>query len=412
MNSTKLFLEKSSDKFWQSIVSISADTFPYLKLEYFASDITDRSPAQLKEWKISYTGLPDAAVNTAKSFLFYKDTIQQGDMLKLSTTVSPTNNVQMDSLLVRYEIKNSSGEILKNDLRYGKLLPDNELLIDFSHPTIDLRGEHQLLVELNPGHDQSELYNFNNYLLKAFFVETDKRNPLLEVTFDGIHILNGDIVSPKPVIHIALTDENEFLRLDDTTTYKLYLAFPDETLKRVPLNSPEISFYPATADGENKSYLEFNPTFLESGKYALIVQANDKTGNSAGALDYKIFFEVILESKLSNFLPYPNPFSSATRFVYTLTGSEAPPKFKMQIMTVSGRIVREINQDEFGPLKRGTHRSDFVWDGTDSFGDQLANGVYLYRITAMDSEGSSMELFESAADAYFKAGIGKVVLVR
>jgi len=51
--------------------------------------------------------------------------------------------------------------------------------------------------------------------------------------------------------------------------------------------------------------------------------------------------------------------------VFTLTGMDIPDEIKIQIMTISGRIVREITQDELGPIKIGNNISDFAWDGRD-----------------------------------------------
>ena len=42
---------------------------------------------------------------------------------------------------------------------------------------------------------------------------------------------------------------------------------------------------------------------------------------------------------------YPNPFSTSTKFVFTLTGSEIPDVFTIQIMTISGKVVREITKE-------------------------------------------------------------------
>ena len=39
---------------------------------------------------------------------------------------------------------------------------------------------------------------------------------------------------------------------------------------------------------------------------------------------------------------YPNPFSTSTRFVFTLTGSEVPDNMMIQIMTITGKVIREI----------------------------------------------------------------------
>ena len=83
---------------------------------------------------------------------------------------------------------------------------------------------------------------------------------------------------------------------------------------------------------------------------------------------------------ISNLLNYPNPFTTSTAFVFTLTGSEIPGNLKIQILTVTGKIVREITKDELGPIRIGRNITEFKWDGTDQYGQRLANGVYLYRV--------------------------------
>jgi flagellar hook assembly protein FlgD len=114
---------------------------------------------------------------------------------------------------------------------------------------------------------------------------------------------------------------------------------------------------------------------------------------------------------ISNVLNYPNPFSTSTRFVFTLTGSEIPTYFKVQIMTITGKVVKEITQEEIGPLHIGNNITQYAWDGTDQFGDKLANGIYLYHIvTSID--GESIDHYATSADQYFTKGWGKMCLIR
>jgi flagellar hook assembly protein FlgD len=108
---------------------------------------------------------------------------------------------------------------------------------------------------------------------------------------------------------------------------------------------------------------------------------------------------------------YPNPFSTSTRFVFTLTGSKVPDYFRIQILTVTGKIVREIDKSELGPLHIGRNITQYAWDGKDSFGDQLANGVYLYRVlTQLD--GKPLKHRETTADSFFVKEYGKMFLIR
>jgi flagellar hook assembly protein FlgD len=78
---------------------------------------------------------------------------------------------------------------------------------------------------------------------------------------------------------------------------------------------------------------------------------------------------------------------------------------------VSGRVVREITQDELGLLRIGNNATDYAWDGKDEFGDQLANGVYLYKVI-IRKNGDQVELRESGGDRGFKNGYGKLYLLR
>ncbi|MEY4595064.1 MAG: hypothetical protein RIQ47_1474, partial [Bacteroidota bacterium] len=130
-----------------------------------------------------------------------------------------------------------------------------------------------------------------------------------------------------------------------------------------------------------------------------------------GKYNYKISFEVINRSTITEVLNYPNPFSSATRFVFTLTGNEVPTYMKIQIMTVSGKVVREITQAELGNIHVGRNITEYAWDGKDEFGDQLANGLYLYRVIT-SINGETIEKRSSEADIYFKKGWGKMYLMR
>ena len=90
-------------------------------------------------------------------------------------------------------------------------------------------------------------------------------------------------------------------------------------------------------------------------------------------------------------------------------------------MTISGKVVREVSKEELGPIHIGNNISEFSWDGTDTYGDKLANGVYLYRVI-VQSEGedfkdrnitiSNQEGTETLSNKYFKKGIGKMYILR
>lgn len=239
----------------------------------------------------------------------------------------------------------------------------------------------------------------------------------LDVTFNGYHILNNDLVDPRSEILITLKDENEFLIMEDeadTANFGIYLSDPEGVQHRLnfrnSLGEPLMEWIPA--DASNKKFkIVYDGDFEMNGVYRLLVQAVDKSGNISGDFEYDIEFEVDHNSSITYLMNYPNPFSTSTQFVFTLTGSKIPDEFTIQIMTITGKVVREITKDELGTLKIGRNITEFAWNGTDEFGDALANGIYLYRvIVKIDNE--AVELRESGADKYFTKEFGKMYLMR
>lgn len=395
---------------------IPANRFPLLKIRYETGDTLKRSATAPAFLRVLYDPVPEGALHPAARYDFYSDTLAQGEPGRVAIAFANISEAGFDSLLVKFRVEdqNSAGQEYISRLRP---LPSGDTLhalLEFG--TRNLAGNQRLLVDVNPGNEQPELYRFNNTAVREFYVARDVRNPLLDVTFDGLHILDGDIVSPRPAIVVSLRDENPFLAIDDTAAFNLKLISPNGSIQSVSTSNPAVQFFPADPGDINKknsARLEWRPEFTEDGDYRLQVNGRDASGNASGTLDYTINFRVITKSSLSQLLNYPNPFSTSTCFVYTMTGAETPAFFKIQIMTVSGRVVREITQAEFGPLIAGTHKSNFCWDGRDEYGDQLANGVYLYRVVAKKADGSDFEFFENAAvDGYFKNGFGKMVILR
>jgi flagellar hook assembly protein FlgD len=79
-------------------------------------------------------------------------------------------------------------------------------------------------------------------------------------------------------------------------------------------------------------------------------------------------------------------------------------------MTITGKVVKDIRRDELGPIRIGRNITEYTWDGRDEFGDQLANGIYLYRVmTSID--GQQIERRETGTDSYFERGFGKMYLM-
>jgi len=319
-----------------------------LRLEFNAEDEAERTMPQLDYWRIHYEGLPDATLAPNLHLRFEQDTIQQGEELQFEVAIANTSAYDLDSLLVQFALINEQGENILDSIRFKPLAKQDTMIVSWSPSTRFLKGQQRLIVEVNPNDDQPELYHFNNTGIFDFYAIADRRNPLLDVTFDGTRIMDGDLVSARPLITIALEDENQFLLLSDTSLFSIFLEKPNPDDPITPivvpvnLNTDNIYFEPAESQKRNRATIEWQEEFTESGEYALLVQAKDVTGNASGAVDFKVRFNVITESQISNVLNYPNPFSTSTRFVYTLRDA---------------RGLHDPHYDHFGAHRAGTDGS-------------------------------------------------------
>jgi len=401
---------------------MNALNYPYCQMIVYMKDDSMRTPAQMDEWQVLYSGVPELAITPKKGLTFYKDTIMQGDTVKMTLAYSNISNIDADSLLVNYWVKDIRQNIYSLGQRRLAPIAKNTFIIDtIFAQTTNLYGQCYLNIDINAynskkgSFDQLELTHINNVADYPFFVNRDNTNPLLDVTFDGVHILDGDIVSAKPEILIALRDDSKLRAIDDTSSFKVYLkGEKDVDYKYISFsNSDVLEFIPAQLP-ENKAQVVFRPEFDTDGEYELMVQARDASFNQSGNSKFDNFyikFKIVNKATITEVMNWPNPFSTKTHFVFTLTGSQLPDYFKIQIMTITGKVVREIDMDELGPLHIGRNITEYAWDGHDDFGDQLANGVYLYRVVTR-LNGENIELNQTEASEYFTKSFGKMYLMR
>lgn len=403
---------KSDSNLEFDLTDIDAGIYPYLKIKTDVIDNIDYTAPKLVSWKVLYDGYPEVSFNTEFKNSFYAKEIQEGDTIKLSVGITNIKSITSDSLKLNYKITKQDRTTLTGSIASYEGLAENKSLISaFSFPTIGLAGNNILQLNITSKGNKDQL-SFNNYLSYDFKVNTDIKNPLIDLLFDGKHIINGEIVSPRPIISISVIDENKFLLLNDTNTVKVYLKKSENgSFERLSFSSNKIALQNITEANNNKANFIVQPGLLEDGIYTLKIMAIDKSGNSLNS-DFLTDFEVINEQTISNFLPYPNPVTNTTRFVFKVTGEKIPDRLKIQIMTASGKIVREISKIELGNIRIGNNISDFVWDGTDMFGDRLANGVYFYKVIVQNNDGSSVKNSFNATDKMFKNNIGKIYLMK
>ncbi|GAB3645456.1 hypothetical protein GCM10028791_03600 [Echinicola sediminis] len=391
---------------------VNAEAYPYLRLRYKLEDSDTEIPEQLLRWQVNYTGVPEGVLVLKSKKDHFE--LQEGEEATVEFEFLNISNYDFtDSLTVTYRLLNkTSNTVTTSSLKIPAVKAGGSHSFEINFSSIGKPGLNSLDVFANPREFLEYSYKNNRLDLADYFVVArDDQNPVLDVNFDGVYIMDGDIVSPNVMVTALLKDENESLYKKDTTGMEVYLRQNCEgcEFKKISFSHPALKWFEASDSNDFK--LEYQPGPLEDGTYTLKINAADASGNKAGEKPYEVTFEVVNESSITHFYPYPNPFSTSVRFVFTVTGLEPPDQIKVQIMTVTGKVVREILQEELGPIKIGHNISEYAWDGKDEFGDQLANGVYIYRVLVR-KDGQFIEHRATSGDKAFKKGYGKMYLLR
>jgi flagellar hook assembly protein FlgD len=415
-DSTQTLLYTSNSMLKDTSLSfISAATYPQLQIRMTSKDSILQTPYQLKRLMVHYQDAPEGAI-APNHYFTCPDTLQAGQPLDFGVAFLNISDAAFDSVKVQLTITDNQNVTHTIPLSRTKpiVVGDSVHLLD-TIASQNYLGKNTLYVNFNPNYDQPEQYLTNNFLYKTFYVKADNYAPTMDVTFDGVHILNQDIVSAKPQVTIKLQDNSQYLALTDSSVITVTVRFPDGTLHNYKTGTDSAQFIPANlSTGHNIAMVILHPSFVQDGNYELTVSGQDESGNAAGRLSYDVTFRVINTPMISNVFNYPNPFTTSTAFVFTITGSEVPQELRIEILSITGKVVREITEAELGPLHIGRNITQYKWNGTDQFGQKVGNGVYLYRVIT-NLNGKKLGKFTDQGentDQYFKSGYGKMYLMR
>jgi flagellar hook assembly protein FlgD len=105
------------------------------------------------------------------------------------------------------------------------------------------------------------------------------------------------------------------------------------------------------------------------------------TAGTAGSVESSLQIITEQDFRIDRIFVYPNPFASRTDFFYRVT--QAASAARVKLYTLTGRLIRTLDQTT--PLRPDLNRID--WDGRDEDGDEVANGVYFYRMTVTAPDG-------------------------
>ncbi len=200
----------------------------------------------------------------------------------------------------------------------------------------------------------------------------DTEGPTIDLFINDENFVDGGISDETPILIAQLFDENGINTVGNGIGHDLIAVIDGETGDPIVLND----FYTSDLDSYQSGQIRYNFTSLEPGAHTLAVKVWDVNNNSSETTIEFVVQEQV-NMALDHVLNYPNPFTTSTEFYFEHNQVCSQLEAQIQIFTVSGRLVKTINEVV---LTEGFRSDGIAWNGLDDFGDQLAKGVYVYRL--------------------------------
>ena len=216
---------------------------------------------------------------------------------------------------------------------------------------------------------------------------TDTNPPRVRLHMNDEGFVSGGITNCSPILLAFLEDENGINTASGIGHDIVAILDGDESNPFV-LND----YYETENDDYTRGFVRFPFRDLTPGLHTILFKAWDVYNNLVTA---EIQFNAVCSDeglKIERVLNYPNPFVSYTEFWFNHNMPFEPLDVQVQILTVSGKLVKTINQQV---TTDGFLCRDIVWDGRDDFGDKIGKGVYVYKLKVRSTTtGKSVEKYE------------------
>jgi hypothetical protein len=214
----------------------------------------------------------------------------------------------------------------------------------------------------------------------------DTVGPTIKLYMDDESFVDGGNTSESPNFIAVLEDESGINTSITSVDHDIVAILDGNQANPYILND----FYQTELDDFTKGKAKFPFRNLETGLHTINFKCWDAYNNpSEATLNF-----VVVDDKdlvLTNVLNYPNPLINYTEFWFNHNKPNEPLEVQVQIFTVSGKLIKTINQ-----IVQSENLSRSIsWNGLDDFGNKIGKGVYVYKLNVKSSiSNAKAEKFE------------------
>lgn len=214
----------------------------------------------------------------------------------------------------------------------------------------------------------------------------DNTGPEIELYMNDESFAFGGITDENPVLLAYVSDSSGINTVGTGIGHDIVTTLDGDNNKSVIIND----FYESDVDSYTSGVIRYPYSSLSDGSHSLKLKVWDVHNNSSEAFTEFVVAESA-ELAIEHVLNYPNPFTTSTAFYFDHNQPNAMLEVQVQIFTVSGRLIKTI--DEF-VMTNGFRSDPIYWDGLDDYGDKIGRGVYIYKMRVRSSDGSFAEKLE------------------
>ena len=205
----------------------------------------------------------------------------------------------------------------------------------------------------------------------------DYFGPDIQLFMNNSSFIDGGITNSSPSLFAKLTDESGINTTGNGIGHDIIAVLDEDSQEAVVLNH----YYESDLDSYQSGTVSYPFADLSEGVHTLKIKVWDVHNNSS-----EDFTEFLVVSDagliLSNLMNYPNPFTHFTRIHFEHNQSEADLDVRLDIYDFNGRKVKTISNSISGS---SYSNSEFVWDGSSDGGTSIQTGVYICKLSAVNS---------------------------
>lgn len=222
-----------------------------------------------------------------------------------------------------------------------------------------------------------------DFIIGGFYDEAIEDNdpPQVRLYIDDTLFVNGSITGENPLLLAYIVDESGINTTGAGIGHDIVATLTGPSRGSYCLND----YFISEIDNPGKGVINYKMLGLADGDYTLTLKVWDIFNNSSTA---SINFTVVNSNAmgLENPSNYPNPVKDETYFIFDHNQVGNNLRVQIDIFDITGRWVNRLTETVQGTSVRST---PIRWDGRSANGDNLRNGVYVYRIMTTNDNGET-----------------------